>query len=138
MVFGAENIGFALPINNAKKTLAELKKYGRVRLPFLGIRYLPITEALKSEFNLPVSIGALVLAEPTPPYGVKQAVVPGSPAHKAGLKEADIILELKNKKISAELSINDVLQECQIGQALPLKILRKGKEKSLKIILGEK
>ncbi|MBM4177456.1 trypsin-like peptidase domain-containing protein, partial [Candidatus Gribaldobacteria bacterium] len=64
MVFGAENIGFALPINNARRDLDELKKYGRIRKPFLGIRYLTINPEIKEELNLPINKGALVIAEP--------------------------------------------------------------------------
>lgn len=140
MVLGAENIGFALPINNARKALEELKEYGRIRQPFLGVRYLPVTKKLQDEFGLPVGFGALVLAEPDVFHsrGVSQAVVPGSPAAKAGIQEADIILEVANKKITFDQSILDIIQEHQIGQALPLKVLRNGREKMLKLILGEK
>jgi len=138
MVFGAENIGFALPINNAKKDLQDLKKYGRIREPFLGIRYILITKELKEKFNLPVDFGALVIPEPDLEKGIHQAVIPGSPASQAGVKEADIILEIENKKITPSQTIGDILQEFQIGQPLLLKILRKGREKTLKIILGEK
>jgi len=138
MVFGAENIGFALPINNAKRDLEELKKYGRVRQPFLGVRYLPITKELKERFNLPIDFGALVISEPDVSRGIKQAVVPGSPAARAGLKEADIILEIGNKKITADQPLDEALQNFKIGQQLPLKILRHGRQKTLKIILGEK
>lgn len=138
MVFGAENIGFALPINNAKKDLEELKKHGRIRQPYLGVRYLPITEELKGIFNLPVNFGALVIAEPEITQGINQAVVPNSPAAKAGLKEADIILEVNNKKVSLEKNVTDIVQECEIGQQLPLKILRNGRERMLKLVLGER
>ena len=138
MVFGAENIGFALPINNAKKDLAELKKYGRVRQLFLGVRYLPITEELKKEFNLPIDFGALVISEPDISRGIRTAVVPGSPAARAGIREADIILEIGNKKITAEEPLDDALQKFKIGQPLFLKILRHGRQKTLKLILGEK
>ena len=138
MVFGAENIGFALPINNAKKDLEELKKYGRIRQPFLGIRYTPITKELKNRFNLPVDLGALVIAEPEMTRGIQQAVVPGSPAARAGVREADIILEIGNKKITPDKSLDDALQEFKIGQALFLKVLRHGRQKTLKLILGEK
>lgn len=138
MVFGAENIGFALPINNAKKDLEELKKYGRIRQPFLGIRYVLINKALRDKFRLPVEHGALVISEPETKRGVKEAVVPGSPAYRAGIREADIILKIGKKAINQQFSVSDILQECKIGQTLPVKILRKGREKILKIILGEK
>ncbi|MDD5750348.1 MAG: trypsin-like peptidase domain-containing protein [Candidatus Pacebacteria bacterium] len=138
MVSGAENIGFALPINNAKWALKELKQYGRIRQPYLGVRYLAIDSELKHQFGLPVSYGVLVMAEPEIKQARKQAVVPGSPAAKAGLKEADIILEIQGKKVTTEQTVNDILEMCHIGREIPVKILRDGREKILKIILGEK
>ena len=139
MVFGAENIGFALPINNAKRDLDELKKHGRIRKPFLGVRYLSITPEIKDELNLPVSTGALVIAEPDiTQRNITQAVVPNSPACKAGLKETDIILSIENTLISPEKTITDILQETEIGKPLDCKILRKGKERKLKLVLTEK
>lgn len=138
MVFGAENIGFALPINNAKRDLEELKKYGRIRQPFLGVRYVPITKELKEKFNLPIDFGALVISEPESQSGVREAVVPGGPADRAGLKESDIILEIENKKINPEQSLSEILVQFQVGQEISLKILRNGKEKLLKTILAER
>lgn len=138
MVFGAENIGFALPINNAKWALKELKQYGRIRQPYFGVRYLAIDSDLKHQFNLPVNYGVLVMAEPEMKKGRKQAVVPNSPAAKAGLKENDIILEIQGKKISAEQTVNDILEMCRIGRELPVKILRNSQEKMLKIVLAER
>jgi len=137
MVYGAENIGFALPINNAKKDLEELKKYGRIRQPFLGLRYVSIDQELKDRLNLPIEYGALVISEPNI-YGFENAVIPGSPAAKAGIKEADIIVEFANKKIDQEQTLSDILAECEIGKELPLKILRHNKEKVLKIVLVER
>ncbi len=137
MVFGAENIGFALPINNAKRDLQELKEYGRIRQPFFGVRYICIDRELKDRFNLPVDFGALVIPEPNT-LGMKNAVVPNSPAARAGIKEADIILEIADKKITMDKNISDILQEVEIGKELPLKVLRNNKEKTLKIILVER
>ncbi|MDD5433522.1 MAG: trypsin-like peptidase domain-containing protein [Candidatus Pacebacteria bacterium] len=138
MVFGAENIGFALPINNAKKALEELKKYGRIRQPFFGIRYLQINKRLKEQFDLPVDFGALVVSEPELPLGKSRAVIAGSPAEKAGFKEADIIIEISGQKITPEISVNDLLADFTVGQKLVCKILRSGKEKIINITLDEK
>ena len=68
----------------------------------------------------------------------REAVVPGSPAQKAGIQEADIILEVQNKKITPTNSLEDVLQEFKVGEEIQLKILRKNKELLLKAILAEK
>ncbi len=138
MVFGAENIGFALPINNAKKALEDLKKHGRIRQPFFGIRYLQINKQLKDRYDLPVDFGALVISEPELPLGKSRAVISGGPAEKAGFKEADIIIEISGQKITPEVSVNDLLADFTVGQKLVCKILRKGKEKTINIILDEK
>jgi serine protease Do len=135
MVFGAENVGFAIPVNAAKKDLADLKKYGKIRQPFLGLRYIPISEKLKKEFNLPVNYGALVVSEDIPEG---KAVVPGGPAEKAGIKETDIILEIQNKRITIKNPLQDILQEFKVGDEIKLKVLRKNGEALFKAILTDK
>jgi S1-C subfamily serine protease len=135
MVFMAENIGFALPINNAKKALADLKKYGRIRHPFLGLRYVLLDKELQEKFNLPVDNGALVVSEPVPDG---KAVVPNGAADRAGIKEGDIILEIQNEKVSSKKPLEDILQNHKIGQTVTIKFLRKGKVIDSKAILTER
>ena len=135
MVFMAENIGFALPINNAKKDLEDLKRYGRIYQPFLGLRYVLLNKELQEKFKLPIDCGALVVSEPAPEGG---AVIHRSAAARAGIKEGDIILEAKNEKITEKNPIEDILQKCQVGQMVILKTLRKGKKINFKVILEER
>lgn len=135
MVFLAENIGFALPINNAKKDLEDLKKYGRIRQPFLGVRYVLLNKELQKRFNLPVNQGALVISEPAPEG---MAVVLGSAAAKAGIKERDVILEIQKERITLKNPVEDILQKCKIGQTINLKALRSGKEIMFKVVLDER
>ena len=135
MVFMAENIGFALPINNAKKDLADLKKYGRIYQPFLGLRYVLLNKDLQEKFKLPVDYGALVVSEPIPEGG---AVVPHSAAAKAGIKEGDVILEAKNEKVTEKNPIEDVLQKCRVNQIVVLKALRNNKKIEFKVTLTER
>lgn len=135
MVFMAENIGFALPVNNAKKDLEDLKKYGRLRLPFLGIRYVLLNKELQEKYNLPVNQGAMVISEPIPEG---MAVVPGGAAAKAGVKEGDIILEIQKEIISDKNPLEEILQKCKIGDALALKTLRNGKEIIFNAVLEER
>ena len=136
MVFGAENIGFALPINNGKIILNDLKKYGRIRLPFLGVRYLQIDKNLQRELKLKTDFGALITTED----GIlsKKAVMEKSPAEKAGLKQNDIILEINNKQINQDNTLSDVLQELKISQTIALKILRDNEKKSIQLQIEEK
>lgn len=135
MVFMAENIGFALPVNNAKKDLEDLKKYGRIRQPFLGVRYVLLNKELKEKFNLAIDRGALVVSEPVPDG---KAVVPGGAADRAGVKEGDVVLEVKKEKITAKKPLEDILQRCKIGETVQVKALRKGRELNFRICLEER
>jgi len=135
LVFGAENIGFAIPINHLKEDLGEIKKYGRIRRPFLGVRYLLLNKELQKRNNLPVDYGALVISEELP--GDK-AVIPNSPADKAGIHEFDIILECQGKKITLQNPLEDILRNSETGQEIILKVLRDGKEIILRTVPEER
>lgn len=135
MVFLAENIGFALPINNAKKDLADLKKYGKLKQPFLGVRYILLNQELKERFNLQVDYGAFIVSEPAPGG---EAVVAGGAADKAGIKEGDVILEIKKQKVAQKTPVEDLLQKCEIGEVVDVKAMRDGKEIMFKISLEER
>lgn len=136
MVVGAENVGFALPINAAKKDLEEVKKYGRIRQPFLGIRYVLLNDELREKHKLPLNKGALVISEETPEG--RMAVIPESPAAMAGVKESDIILEIEKEKVSFDNPLEDILQKFTIGKTINLKIFRNGKEITAKTVLTER
>ena len=135
VVFGAQNIGFAIPINKARRDLAELKQYGRIRRPFLGIRYILLNPMLKKRFRLPVEQGAFVLREGVPE---RPAVMPDSAAARAGIQETDIIMELNNTAITEKTGIEDVLEKVAIGAAVPVKILRGGQEHILTLTAEER
>jgi len=73
-----------------------VKTKGKIVQPYLGVRYMPVTEEIQKANNLPYGYGALVLrGERVTDF----AVVPGSPADKAGIVENDIILEINGAKI---------------------------------------
>lgn len=127
-------IGFAIPINLAKSVIESVKKFGRIVRPFLGIRYILLNETIAKENNLSVDYGALIIR------GEKVtdlAVMPGSAADKAGLQENDIILELNGEKITPEKSLAKMIQKFKPGDEITLKVLSKGKEKFVKVVLDE-
>jgi serine protease Do len=134
IVFGAQNIGFAIPINAAERDLADIKKYGHIRKPLLGVRYLIVDENLQGKMNLPVSYGALIVRESPQDHGV----VPESPAAKAGLKEMDIILECNAMKVDRDHSIQDFLEKLEVGSTINLLVLRGDKKLNVKVILAER
>lgn len=134
MVMGAQNIGFAIPINYAKKDWEEVKKYGKIKVPFLGVKYVLLSKEMSEANKLPVENGALVVREilGEPP------VIKGTPAEKAGIKEFDIILECNNEKITEKNPLGHILQKCKIGSETNFKVLREGKEVVLTAKLEEK
>ena len=134
IVFGAQNIGFAIPINKATQDLEDVKRYGRVRKPFLGVRYVPLTKEFARKFRAPKDYGALVLAE----AGEGHAVIKGSAADRAGVRRGDIILEINGKPITAEHSIEDALDQCAIGERIHLKVFRGDDTFEERVILGER
>jgi len=134
IVMGAQNIGFAIPINYAKRDLEEIKKYGKIRRPFLGVRYVLLNKQIAEKNKLPVDYGALIVRETLG----ESAVVKGSAADKAGLKEFDIILECNGEKITDKNPLANLLQKLDIGQEIYLKVLRDKKEIILKVKLEEK
>lgn len=134
IVFGAQNLGFAIPINAAKRDLNDIKKFGRIRRPLLGLRYMTIDETMKEKMKLPVNYGALVIGQkPHAP-----AIVPDSPAHKAGIHEKDIILECNGQKITPEKTIQDFLEEMNVGEKITLTVLRKNKKVTIAVTLTER
>jgi serine protease Do len=134
VVFGAQNINFAIPIKAAERDIRDLKLHGRIRRPLLGLRYLIINQDIQEKLKLSVGYGAYVVKE----HPLDQAVVPKSPADKAGVKERDIVVEWNGEKITTEKTIQDFLENCEVGQEIKIKVLRGKKEKELKLVLSER
>ena len=130
---GAENIGFAIPINKAKRDIESVKSVGRIVYPFIGIRYHIITKDIQARQNLPVDYGALVAGDANEP-----AVVPGSPAEKAGLKANDIILEFNGEKIEASNTLAAILGKYKVGDRVTLKVRRGADTIELSVVLEER
>ena len=133
-VIDAQNIGFAIPINYAIKDLEEVKKYGKVRRPFLGVKYILLNKEIAEKNKLPVNYGAFVVRETLG----EPAIIKGSAAEKAGLQEFDIILECEGKKITEEDSLSRLLQDHEVNNEISLKVLRNKKEIFIKVKLEEK
>lgn len=131
---GAQNIGFALPVNLIRKDVADVKTFGAVHYPFLGVRYIAITETMQKERNLKVAYGALLAqsADGAP------AILPGSPAANAGLQEGDIVLELGGERIDTEHTLSELILKHQIDETVKVKILRGDKELTVSVVLTER
>lgn len=134
---GAQNIGFAIPSNQIKKVFEQVKETGKISTPFIGIRYISVNKEIQEENNLPYSYGALVARGDRI---VDLAVIPGSPADKAGISENDILLEINGEKINEEKgsSLISIINQYNIGDEVEIKLWHKGEEKKVKVTLEEK
>lgn len=119
--YNVEGMGFAIPINDAKKIIDELLKNGKVIRPFLGI----VSGTAIADKNNGVQ-GAYI-----------KGVVPGSGAAKAGIKPTDIITEIDGIKVVTIDDIRDILERKKIGDKVPCKVYRQGKFVKVQIVLTE-
>ncbi len=135
IIFGAQNIGFSIPINWAKQDLEDIIKHGRIIKPFIGLQYVMLGKELQTKYKLPVDYGALVVRDHVPG---SVAVVPESPAAKAGITENDIITELNGEKLTENKDLQDMVQHCTVGDEISLTVLRKDQTLNLKTKLVER
>lgn len=139
---GSVGIGFAIPINTAKRVMKELIEKGSVSHPWLGISGTDITEEISKALNLSVKEGVLVIK-----------IVSGSPADKAGLRGGskeivvgrtpimaggDVITSIDGRKVKAMADISQHLSARSVGDAVEIGFIRGGEQKSINVTLGRR
>ncbi len=136
-VLDAQSIGFAIPVSKAERDIEQIKGSGKIVYPYLGVYYTLITPGLKEKSNLSVDYGAWVGRDAS---GGKtnEAVIVGSAAEKAGIKQDDIILEFNGEKITPDNSLAKLIQKHNPGDKITLKILRDKEELTIEVILAER
>jgi serine protease Do len=136
IIFGAQNIGFAVPINWAKVDLEDVVRYGRIIKPFLGLSSLPLNKKFQNQYHLARDRGALVTRNAHQPNSV--AVLSGSPADRAGIKENDIITHVNGEEIPEDTNLIEILKKLKVGDEIELTLLRDSKEMKVKTTLEER
>jgi S1-C subfamily serine protease len=123
-------LGFAIPINLAKRVAGQLAEGGKVIHPYLGLQLVPLTARVARENNrdpdallqLPERDGALV-----------QRVLPESPAETAGLKRGDLVVRIADQPVLNPSALLQAVERAEVGQPLALKVVRGQKELQLSI-----
>lgn len=134
MAQGAENIGFAIPINEVKDTINDVREHGKIVRPWLGVRYVMLNDTIIRENNLSVDHGALITRGETP---TQLAVIPGSPADKAGLEENDIILEADGEELNQDNTLAHIIGQHDPGDKIELKVWHNGETETATVELDE-
>jgi S1-C subfamily serine protease len=142
ILLGAQNIGFAIPINTVKSILPELRAHGRIARPWLGIKGKFVTEELRTLMALPLVDGLLIVD-----------VEDGSPAAEIGLRAGeldvaiegeewmlggDIIVSINGQEVKSSEQYVKVLRQLKAKQAVTLKLYRDGEPFTLDLRLGER
>lgn len=120
---GADNISFAIPINNVKNRIDEYRTYGKFIRPYLGVTYQMISE-YEALYYADVVAGALVLR-----------VDPTSPASEGDIRRGDIITKFAEEDVSK--SLGEIIQGHEVGEEIEIKVFRNAKEETLNVTLGE-
>ena len=118
-------LGFAIPINLARRVSEQLLEDGQVIHPYLGVQLISLNAKIAKEHNndpnslvqLPERSGALI-----------QSVVPNSPAERAGLKRGDLVIAAEDILINEPKALLDEVEKAKIGKIFPLRILRNNQE----------
>jgi serine protease Do len=129
----AQNIGFAIPINDVRGLITQVLKTGKFARPYLGVRYVPLTADVANEYNLSVNNGAFIAPSNDPS---SPSVISGSPAASAGLKENDTITAVDSTKIDQTHSLTSLLDQHQPGDKISVTILRGSKSMNIDVTLG--
>lgn len=129
-----ENIGFAVPIDKAKRDLAQVESSGKIAYPFIGVRYITLNEDYAEELELSVDYGAYIVEQEE---SENPSVVKNSPAEKAGLQEKDIILEVNGIKVEEDNNLAKIVQDYLPGEVVVLKILRGEEEMTIELTFAD-
>ncbi len=128
----AEGIGFAIPIDIARPIMRQAVAGEPLARPWIGVYFTSLSLANYRQLGQPINYGAYV----NPPEPGQAAVVPGSPAAKAGLQSGDIITAVNGQRIDDAHPLDDVIVSYAPGDTIDLQVLRAGQSIAVKLTLG--
>ena len=123
---GQGGLGFAIPINTARRAVKDISIIGRVVVPWIGIAYSEVDDQVARAFDLPVNRGLLV-----------GSVASGSPADKAGLERGDIIVAMDGKPLTDSGRLQEFIREAKVGTEITLTFVRDSKRITKSLTLAE-
>ena len=122
----AQGIGFAIPINSARKIAKEIIEHGHVMRPYVGIAGLTLTREIAESYEIPFERGVLIVR-----------VGRGSPAHLSGISAGDVVLEVDKQPLKSWEDLQHFLHAKKVGENLEMLIGRGGRQESVTLTLRE-
>ncbi len=123
----AQGIGFAIPVNTAKRVIRDLVEKGEVTRGWIGVTISPLTPEIATSLGVPKAKGVMI-----------QEVIPGEPAEKAGLKSYDIVESVNGKAIASPREFMISVADLEVGASAKLGVLRDGKSKIYSVTVGKR
>jgi serine protease Do len=119
----AQGIGFAIPVNKAKRVVKELLRAGEVRPPWVGMEVQDLTPELKVHFGLSSRQSGVLVSD----------TLAKSPGASAGMERGDVIMSIENISVSSSAEYRDTLNDFTTGDPLNMKVFRKGRELTVSV-----
>ena len=122
----AQGIGFAIPINEVKKIIPQLEKFGFIKRGYLGVGLQALSPQMVEALKLKNNKGAFVAH-----------VYPDSPAESAGLKPYDVITKFNGENIEDYNDLISAVEDTSVGDNVKVEFLRKGKKKTANVSIKQ-
>jgi S1-C subfamily serine protease len=124
---GYQGIGFAIPVNLAKKVMEQIIETGTVTRGWFGVDLVPLTPELAQSIGVKTTQGAIV-----------GAMERGSPAEKGGIRLGDVVLAVNGTPVTDISAVLNAIASAPVGKAVPVRVLRGGKELELQVVVGRR
>lgn len=132
--FQGESVAFAIPINEAKRAVEDVRLYGRILRPWLGIRYVLVTPKKDIEQEISYKVGAFIVSGEQPG---EVGVFEGSPADLADIQEGDVIVAVNGQPFTQDEALAESISMFRPGDVITLSVLRDQKIFELSVTLAE-
>jgi len=124
---GNVGIGFAIPAEQARPIVEQLRGGGAIKRGYLGIQLQPMSPEIYESLGLPKDRGELVAS-----------VVPGEGAARAGILQGDVITKVNNREVTPDQSLSFIVANLPIGSRIPIELIRNGQRQTVTAVLGER
>jgi len=122
---GSVGIGFAIPSNEVRNVVAQLKESGRVSRGMIGVRIQAVSQEIADSLDLPNARGALV-----------SGVTEGGAAAAAGIQEGDVIISFNGRAVQDDRTLPRIVAETAVGSRVPVEIVRNGQTRTLQVVVA--
>ncbi len=124
---GNVGIGFAIPAEEAKPIIDQLRSGNKIKRGYLGVGIQPMTEDIASGLGLPKDRGEIVAR-----------VEPGEAAARAGIRQGDVIVTVNGQEVSPDNTLSYIVGKTAVGTRMPIELIRDGQRKTVTVTLGER